>query len=172
MRLHVSLRPLSLLSVCLSVSTPTPIQNAVEMTGTFKQMKVRLVEEGFDPAGITDPLYILQERNQSYTPLTGQIYGSIVAGIIKLWTDLWWYYSWVLFIRACNWKRFKNVLQRKTKNEHYLVPPCFSPRQPSFFTCGIVWDRPPGQLMKLRSISVSNKALLCGKSHSDWLGLC
>uniref|UniRef100_A0A8K9V6U8 long-chain-fatty-acid--CoA ligase n=1 Tax=Oncorhynchus mykiss TaxID=8022 RepID=A0A8K9V6U8_ONCMY len=60
------------------------IQNAVEMTGTFKQMKVRLVEEGFDPAGITDPLYILQERNQSYTPLTGQIYGSIVAGIIKL----------------------------------------------------------------------------------------
>uniref|UniRef100_A0A8C7J7S7 long-chain-fatty-acid--CoA ligase n=1 Tax=Oncorhynchus kisutch TaxID=8019 RepID=A0A8C7J7S7_ONCKI len=60
------------------------IQNAVEMTGTFKQMKVRLVEEGFDPAGITDPLYILQERNQSYTPMTGQIYGSIVAGIIKL----------------------------------------------------------------------------------------
>lgn len=68
------------LSVCLS----TPIQNAVEVTGTFKQMKVRLVEEGFDPASITDPLYILQERKQSYTPMTGQIYSSIVAGIIKL----------------------------------------------------------------------------------------
>ncbi|XP_029576394.1 very long-chain acyl-CoA synthetase isoform X1 [Salmo trutta] len=60
------------------------IQNVVEVTGTFKQMKVRLVEEGFDPASITDPLYILQERKQSYTPMTGQIYSSIVAGIIKL----------------------------------------------------------------------------------------
>eukprot|EP00063_Salmo_salar_P066683 XP_014041518.1 PREDICTED: very long-chain acyl-CoA synthetase-like [Salmo salar] len=60
------------------------IQNAVEVTGTFKQMKVRLVEEGFDPASITDPLYILQERKQSYTPMTGQIFSSIVAGIIKL----------------------------------------------------------------------------------------
>ncbi|XP_038839259.1 very long-chain acyl-CoA synthetase-like, partial [Salvelinus namaycush] len=60
------------------------IQNALEVTGTFKQMKVRLVEEGFDPASITDPLYILQERNQSYTPMTGQVYSSIVAGIIKL----------------------------------------------------------------------------------------
>uniref|UniRef100_A0A4W5KZV0 long-chain-fatty-acid--CoA ligase n=1 Tax=Hucho hucho TaxID=62062 RepID=A0A4W5KZV0_9TELE len=60
------------------------IQNAVQVTGTFKQMKVRLVEEGFDPASITDPLYILQERKQSYTPMTGQIYSSIVAGTIKL----------------------------------------------------------------------------------------
>ncbi|XP_041713553.1 very long-chain acyl-CoA synthetase isoform X1 [Coregonus clupeaformis] len=60
------------------------IQNAVEVTGTFKQMKVRLVEEGFDPACIPDPLYILQERKQSYTPMSGQVYSSIVSGNIKL----------------------------------------------------------------------------------------
>ncbi|KAK6294099.1 hypothetical protein J4Q44_G00349290 [Coregonus suidteri] len=60
------------------------VQNAVEVTGTFKQMKVRLVEEGFDPACIPDPLYILQERKQSYTPMSGQVYSSIVSGNIKL----------------------------------------------------------------------------------------
>ncbi|CAB1338935.1 unnamed protein product [Coregonus sp. 'balchen'] len=60
------------------------IQNAVEVTGTFKQMKVRLVEEGFDPACIPDPLYILQERKQSYTPMSGQVYSAIVVESCRL----------------------------------------------------------------------------------------
>ena len=37
--------------------------------------------------------------------------------------------------------------------------------------CGMVSDQPPRPLMKLRSISVCNKAQLWGKTHSDWLGL-
>ena len=40
-----------------------------------------------------------------------------------------------------------------------------------YFTCRIICDQPPGQLMKLISISVCNKALLWGETHSDWLGL-
>ncbi|XP_010894248.1 very long-chain acyl-CoA synthetase isoform X1 [Esox lucius] len=60
------------------------IQNAVEVTGTFKQMKVKLVEEGFDPTCVTDPLYILQDGQQSYTPLTGPVYRSVVSGSFKL----------------------------------------------------------------------------------------
>ncbi|KAJ7994590.1 hypothetical protein DPEC_G00251050 [Dallia pectoralis] len=60
------------------------IQNAVEVTSTFKQMKMKLVEEGFDPACVTDPLYILQDREQSYMLLTGQVYSSIVSGNFKL----------------------------------------------------------------------------------------
>ncbi|XP_019935901.2 long-chain fatty acid transport protein 2 [Paralichthys olivaceus] len=60
------------------------IQNAVEVTGTFKQMKVKLVEESFDPGRIQDPLYILDDNEKSYVPLTDQIYSSIKSGDIKL----------------------------------------------------------------------------------------
>ncbi|XP_053177277.1 long-chain fatty acid transport protein 2 [Scomber japonicus] len=60
------------------------IQNAVEVTGTFKQMKVKLVEENFDPGCIQDPLYILNDNEKSYVPLTAQIYTSIISGNIKL----------------------------------------------------------------------------------------
>jgi hypothetical protein len=42
---------------------------------------------------------------------------------------------------------------------------------PEFLSYGIVWKQPPRQLMKLRSLSVCNKALLWGKTQSDWLGL-
>lgn len=60
------------------------IQNAVEVTGTFKQMKVKLVEESFDPGRIQDPLYILDDAEKSYVPLTAQVYSFIISGHIKL----------------------------------------------------------------------------------------
>ncbi|TDH16891.1 hypothetical protein EPR50_G00002710 [Perca flavescens] len=60
------------------------IQNAVEVTGTFKQMKVKLVEESFDPGRIQDPLYILDDKEKSYVPLRSQVYSSIISGNIKL----------------------------------------------------------------------------------------
>ncbi|KAM3625509.1 uncharacterized protein V6R79_013187 [Siganus canaliculatus] len=60
------------------------IQNAVEVTGTFKQMKVKLVDEGFDPERIQDPLYILDDREKSYIPLSAQVYGRILSGNVKL----------------------------------------------------------------------------------------
>lgn len=60
------------------------VQNAVEVTGTFKQMKVKLVEESFDPGRIQDPLYILDNEEKSYIPLTAQVYSSIISGNIKL----------------------------------------------------------------------------------------
>uniref|UniRef100_UPI003AB0A39B long-chain fatty acid transport protein 2-like isoform X2 n=1 Tax=Centroberyx gerrardi TaxID=166262 RepID=UPI003AB0A39B len=60
------------------------MQNAVEVTGTFKQMKVKLVEEGFDPGCVQDPLYILDAREKCYMPVTAQIYGSITSGTMKL----------------------------------------------------------------------------------------
>ena len=67
--------------VCVFVSV---LQNAVEVTGTFKQMKLRLVKEGFDPACMQDPLFVLEERESSYIPLTAQDYLSIVSGKFKL----------------------------------------------------------------------------------------
>lgn len=60
------------------------IQNAVEVTGTFKQMKGRLVEQGFDLGQIQDPLYILDDKEKSYVPLTPDIYSSIISGNVKL----------------------------------------------------------------------------------------
>ncbi|XP_075903971.1 long-chain fatty acid transport protein 2 [Nelusetta ayraudi] len=60
------------------------IQNAMEVTGTFKQMKAKLVEEAFDPTRIQDRLYILDDHEKSYIPMAPQIYDHIVSGNLKL----------------------------------------------------------------------------------------
>ncbi|XP_047453121.1 hsFATP2a_ACSVL_like domain-containing protein [Mugil cephalus] len=60
------------------------IQPCLEMTGTFKMKKVRLVEEGFDPAHIRDPLYFLDTDKKTYVPMTGEIYRAIGAREMKL----------------------------------------------------------------------------------------
>jgi len=54
------------------------------MTGTFKMKKVKLVEEGFDPAHIEDPLYFLDPEKQTYVPLTEDIYSAIARWEIRL----------------------------------------------------------------------------------------
>ncbi|XP_034050895.1 very long-chain acyl-CoA synthetase-like [Thalassophryne amazonica] len=59
------------------------IQDVLAVTGTFKQMKVKLREEGFNPAVITDTLFFLQD-NQGYIPMTQQIFDSIHNGLIRL----------------------------------------------------------------------------------------
>ncbi|XP_066540809.1 long-chain fatty acid transport protein 2-like [Hoplias malabaricus] len=60
------------------------ILECVEMTGTFKQVKVNLVKEGFNPYVIPQPLYILQENTQNYVPLTHYIYRAITTGKTQL----------------------------------------------------------------------------------------
>ncbi|XP_056134639.1 long-chain fatty acid transport protein 2-like [Lampris incognitus] len=59
------------------------VQSSLAVTGTFKQMKVRLAEEGFDPAIITEPLYYLEGR-EGYVPMTQDIFSLISEGKIKL----------------------------------------------------------------------------------------
>ncbi|KAJ8343979.1 hypothetical protein SKAU_G00313080 [Synaphobranchus kaupii] len=53
------------------------IQDSLEVTGTFKQMKVKLVEEGFSPDAVPDPLYFLDDKEKRYVPMTQEIYNSI-----------------------------------------------------------------------------------------------
>lgn len=60
------------------------LQPCLEMTGTFKMKKVKLVEEGFNPAHIQDPLYFLDAEKKTYVPLTEEIYNAITAREIKL----------------------------------------------------------------------------------------
>ena len=56
----------------------------IVVTGTFKQRKVDLVREGFDPAAISDPLYFLDPATAKYERLTSERYADIVAGRVKL----------------------------------------------------------------------------------------
>nr|XP_046251423.1 hsFATP2a_ACSVL_like domain-containing protein [Scatophagus argus] len=60
------------------------IQPCLEMTGTYKMKKVRLVEEGFNPAHVKDPLYFLDPEKRMYVPLTEEIYRAIASREIKL----------------------------------------------------------------------------------------
>nr|XP_020515764.1 very long-chain acyl-CoA synthetase-like [Labrus bergylta] len=60
------------------------IQPCLEMTGTFKMKKVKLVEEGFNPDHIKDPLYFLDPEKKMYVPMTEEIYRAIASREIKL----------------------------------------------------------------------------------------
>lgn len=56
----------------------------MDITSTFKHIKVKLTEEGFNPAGIKEPLFILDETVKNYRPLTQETYESIVDGHFRL----------------------------------------------------------------------------------------
>jgi fatty-acyl-CoA synthase len=60
------------------------LQPEMEITGTFKQRKVELVKEGFDPKAVADPLYWLDPATARYEPLDQARHGDIVAGGVKL----------------------------------------------------------------------------------------
>jgi fatty-acyl-CoA synthase len=56
----------------------------LDVTGTFKQRKVDLVREGFDPAAITDPLYVFDAVSGRYEKLTTERHAEILAGRFRL----------------------------------------------------------------------------------------
>ncbi|KAL4613305.1 very long-chain acyl-CoA synthetase-like [Arapaima gigas] len=60
------------------------IQNCFAVTGTYKLIKTKLAEEGFDLSVIKDPLYVLDERKKNYIPMTQDVYNSIRHGIVHL----------------------------------------------------------------------------------------
>jgi fatty-acyl-CoA synthase len=57
---------------------------ALEATGTFKPRKQDLVQAGFDPARINDPLYFDDPRTQAYVPLDAALHAAISAGKIRI----------------------------------------------------------------------------------------
>ena len=59
-------------------------QNAIEATSTFKQRKIDLQREGFDPDSISDPLYAHVDGDGRYEKLTRELYAAIAAGKAKL----------------------------------------------------------------------------------------
>lgn len=53
------------------------------VTGTFKQMKTKLAEEGFNPAVIKDTLFFLED-SKGYVPMTQETFDSIAQGKLRL----------------------------------------------------------------------------------------
>ncbi|XP_067430582.1 long-chain fatty acid transport protein 6 isoform X1 [Thunnus thynnus] len=60
------------------------IQTSLDVTETFKQQKVKLVHQGFNPEITQDPLYFLDISQKDYILLTVSVYQDIVSGKIKL----------------------------------------------------------------------------------------
>ena len=56
----------------------------LEMTGTYKLMKSSLQKEGFDIRAISDPVYFLHPKEQSYVLLTPELYDGIMRGEVRV----------------------------------------------------------------------------------------
>ena len=60
------------------------VQNDIEVTSTFKQKKVDLVREGFDPAAINDPIYFNDPQSRAFVRLDPVLYQRIAGGQVRL----------------------------------------------------------------------------------------
>jgi fatty-acyl-CoA synthase len=58
--------------------------NSIESTGTFKPRKQDLVQAGFDPARIKDPLYFDDPRAQAYVPVDAALFAAISTGKVRI----------------------------------------------------------------------------------------
>jgi fatty-acyl-CoA synthase len=59
-------------------------QQQIEATSTFKQRKVELQKQGFNPALVADPIFVRDAETGRYTPLTPERYEDICSGKTKL----------------------------------------------------------------------------------------
>ncbi|NWH57361.1 S27A3 protein, partial [Geococcyx californianus] len=63
---------------------PPPSQERLEMTETFKQQKVQLAREGFDPARVPDPVFLLDEGTKAYVPLSAALCQRLLDGSLRI----------------------------------------------------------------------------------------
>jgi len=60
------------------------VARQMDVTGTLKHTKIRLQQEGYDPACVGDPLWFRDPRAASYVPLDAGLKARIDGGEIKL----------------------------------------------------------------------------------------
>jgi fatty-acyl-CoA synthase len=60
------------------------IRTDIEVTATFKQKKVDLVKQGFDPTAISDPIYFNDPNTKAFVPLDAALYDGIRGGKVRL----------------------------------------------------------------------------------------
>ena len=60
------------------------IRGEIDATATFKQRKISLMKDGFDPANISDPLFFDDPREHAYVRLDSALYAQIVSGEVRV----------------------------------------------------------------------------------------
>jgi fatty-acyl-CoA synthase len=60
------------------------IQKDIEVTSTFKQKKVDLVSQGFDPAATSDPIYFNDQQVHGFVRLDPMLYQRITSGQVRV----------------------------------------------------------------------------------------
>ncbi|XP_054632820.1 long-chain fatty acid transport protein 2-like isoform X2 [Dunckerocampus dactyliophorus] len=60
------------------------VQSSLDVTVTFKMVKTKLVQEGFNPTTIKDPLYFLDVKEKTYIPFTIALFHAVTSGNIKI----------------------------------------------------------------------------------------
>jgi fatty-acyl-CoA synthase len=60
------------------------IQAEADLTGTFKLRKVDLQKQGYDPAGVDDPLFVRDDDAETYVELTAERLAAVRAGEHRL----------------------------------------------------------------------------------------
>ena len=60
------------------------LQEEIEATGTFKQRKVDLVKQGFDPSTIDDQLLFKDSKKGAYVEINPTLYKQILDGEFRL----------------------------------------------------------------------------------------
>ena len=60
------------------------LTESIEHTATFKQKKLRLVQEGFDPQLVTDSLFFYKSSEMQYIPLDKELHTNILNGVVRV----------------------------------------------------------------------------------------
>jgi fatty-acyl-CoA synthase len=60
------------------------ILGEMDVTATFKQKKIDIVKEGFDPSCVADPVYFSDPQKKAFVRLDAALYHDISAGRIRL----------------------------------------------------------------------------------------
>jgi fatty-acyl-CoA synthase len=55
-----------------------------DLTTTFKQRKINLVQEGFDPSRTGDPIYFNDPQRKAFVRLDPALFADINAGRLRL----------------------------------------------------------------------------------------
>ena len=56
----------------------------IETTSTFKVKKVDLVQQGFDPRTISDPIYVNDPAAKAFVQVDTALYDRIASGKVRL----------------------------------------------------------------------------------------
>jgi fatty-acyl-CoA synthase len=60
------------------------IRGDIEVTGTFKQKKINLAKQGFDPSVTADSIYFADPSAKAFVPMDRSLYERISSGEIRL----------------------------------------------------------------------------------------